>query len=361
VMKHLDAYRDADTCRRLAAEIRALTTRPWSIMEVCGGQTHALIRGGLEELLPESIRMIHGPGCPVCVTPIEVIDQAIAVAERPEVILCSFGDMLRVPGSQESLLAAKGRGAEVRVVYSPLDAVRMAEAEPTREVVFLAIGFETTAPANAMAVRVAKQRGLANFSMLVSQVLVPPAIDALMQDPATRVDAFLAAGHVASITGTEAYPELSRRHGVPIVVTGFEPVDLLAGIRRTVELLELGQAICDNAYSRVVAEAGNLAAQEVLREVFEPCDRQWRGMGVIPQSGWQLTEAFADHDAQRRFPHDAPPASEAAVCRSGEVLRGLLKPTDCAAFGRECTPETPCGATMVSSEGACAAYYHAGR
>ena len=360
-MKHLSEYRDVSTCRRLVAELHRLTTRPWSIMEVCGGQTHALIRGGLDRLLPPAIQMIHGPGCPVCVTPIDVIDQAIALAERPDVVFCSFGDMLRVPGSRESLLVAKGRGADVRVVYSPLDAVQIAATEPTREVVFLAIGFETTAPANALAVQLAQQRGLANFSMLVSQVLVPPAIDALMLDPATRVDAFLAAGHVATVTGTAAYPPLVERHQVPIVVTGFEPVDLLAGIRRAVELLEQGQPAFANAYRRVVDDAGNRAAQQVLQNVFEPCDRSWRGIGTIPASGWRLREAFAQHDAERRFPHTRQPTAEAAVCRSGDVLRGLLKPTDCPAFGKECTPESPCGATMVSSEGACAAYYHAGR
>lgn len=360
-MNQPTAYRDAETVRRLAAAIERITTRSWSIMEVCGGQTHALIRHGLDGLLPSSLRMIHGPGCPVCVTPMAVIDQAIAVAGEPGVILCSFGDMLRVPGSRESLLAAKGRGADVRVVYSPLDAVRLAEDEPDRQVVFLAIGFETTAPANAMAVKLAAQRGLTNFTLLVSQVLVPPAIQAIMSDPATRVDAFLAAGHVASVTGTAGYPELARRHRVPIVITGFEPVDLLAGIHRAVTLLEAGRPEVANAYGRAVDAAGNRAAQAVLDEVFEVCDRHWRGVGLIPASGWQLSEAYAGYDAARRFSLAAAAAPEPATCRSGDVLRGLLRPNECPAFGRECTPQTPLGATMVSSEGACAAYFHAGR
>jgi hydrogenase expression/formation protein HypD len=360
-MKPFTPSRNAEAVHRLIAEIQRITTRPWSIMEVCGGQTHALIHHGLDELLPATIRMIHGPGCPVCVTPIAVIDHAIAIASRPDVILCSFGDMLRVPGGRESLLAAKGQGADVRVVYSPLDAVRLAEAEPNRQVVFLAIGFETTAPANAMAVKLAHDRSLANFSMLVSQVLVPPAIDAIMIDPATRVDAFLAAGHVASVTGTEAYPELARRHRVPIVVTGFEPMDLLVGIHRAVALLEAGRHEMANAYSRAVVAEGNRAAQAVLAEVFEVCDRHWRGVGLISASGWQLAEAYAGYDAARRFPAPACGSPESTVCRSGEVLKGLIRPTDCPAFGRECTPQTPLGATMVSGEGACAAYFHAGR
>ena len=363
-MKHLGEYRDADTTRRLLAEIRELATRPWSIMEVCGGQTHSLIHHGLDQLLPPTIEMIHGPGCPVCVTPAAYLDHAIAIASRPETILCSFGDMLRVPGSQESLLAAKARGADVRVVYSPLDAVRLAEAEPTREVVFLAIGFETTAPANAMAVKLAHHRGLTNFSMLVSQVLVPPAIEAILRDPATRVDAFLAAGHVASVMGTGDYPELAARYHVPIVVTGFQPVDLLEGIRRAVLCLEEGRSGVENAYPRAVADEGNPVAQATIHEVFELCDQEWRGLGWIPQSGWQLAPAYVDHDAALRFPAsmaDTRAAAEPSPCRSGDVLRGLLKPSDCPLFGKECTPQTPLGATMVSSEGACAAYFHAGR
>lgn len=364
-MKHLGEFRDAHITRRLLSDIGQLATRPWSIMEVCGGQTHSLIHHGLDRLLPPTIEMIHGPGCPVCVTPASYIDQAIAIAMRPEVILCSFGDMLRVPGSQESLLAAKARGGDVRVVYSPLDAVRLAETCPEREIVFLAIGFETTAPANAMAVKLAHHRGLGNFSMLVSQVLVPPAIEAILRDPASRVDAFLAAGHVASVMGTGDYPELATRYGVPIVVTGFEPVDLLEGIRRTVVMLEEGRYGVENAYSRAVTDDGNPVAKATIHEVFQVCDQEWRGLGWIPHSGWELAPAYAGHDASLRYPFHAgtEPASDPDIvpCRSGEVLRGLLKPCDCPLFGKECTPQSPLGATMVSSEGACAAYFHAGR
>ncbi|MFM7205066.1 MAG: hydrogenase formation protein HypD [Planctomycetaceae bacterium] len=360
-MKHLAEYRDADTARRLAAEIRRIATRPWAIMEVCGGQTHSIIRNGIDQLLPPEVELIHGPGCPVCVTPLETIDRALAIADRPGVIFCSFGDMLRVPGSRESLASARGRGADVRVVYSPLDAVTLARDNPAREVVFLAIGFETTAPANAMAVRIAKRQGLANFSMLVSHVLVPPAIEAVMRSPGNRVDAFLAAGHVCSVMGTRQYPPLAARLRVPIVVTGFEPLDLLEGIRRTVLQLEAGRHVVENAYARVVDNRGNEAAQAVLAEVFEPVDRAWRGIGVIPASGWRLAEAYRGFDAEERFAVGDLTAVESPLCRSGEVLRGALKPNQCPAFGKECTPRTPLGATMVSTEGACAAYYHAGR
>ena len=360
-MKHLAEYRDADTARRLAAEIRRIATRPWAIMEVCGGQTHSIIRNGVDQLLPPEVELIHGPGCPVCVTPLETIDRALAIAARPGVVFCSFGDMLRVPGSRENLFFVKGRGADVRVVYSPLDAVKLARDNPGREVVFLAIGFETTAPANAMAVKVAKQQGLANFSMLVSHVLVPPAIEAIMRSPDNRVQAFLAAGHVCSVMGTWQYPPLAERFHVPIVVTGFEPLDLLEGIRRTVAQLEAGRHEAENAYARVVCERGNEPAQAVIAEVFEPVDRAWRGIGVIPASGWRLAEAYREYDAEARFAVGGITAAESPLCRSGEVLRGTLKPNQCPAFGKECTPRTPLGATMVSSEGACAAYYHAGR
>jgi hydrogenase expression/formation protein HypD len=360
-MKHLAEYRDADTARRLAAEIRRIATRPWAIMEVCGGQTHSIIRNGVDQLLPPEVELIHGPGCPVCVTPLETIDRALAIAARPGVIFCSFGDMLRVPGSRENLFSVKGRGADVRVVYSPLDAVKLARDNPGREVVFLAIGFETTAPANAMAVRLAKQQGLANFSMLVSHVLVPPAIEAIMRSPDNRVQAFLAAGHVCSVMGTWQYPPLAAQFHVPIVVTGFEPLDLLEGIRRTVLQLEQGRHEAENAYARVVSERGNEPAQAVIAEVFELVDRAWRGIGVIPASGWRLAEAYRDFDAEARFAVADITAAESPLCRSGEVLRGTLKPNQCPAFGKECTPRTPLGATMVSSEGACAAYYHAGR
>jgi hydrogenase expression/formation protein HypD len=360
-MKHLAEYRDADTARRLAAEIGRIVTRPWAIMEVCGGQTHAIIRHGIDQLLPTEVELIHGPGCPVCVTPLETIDKALAIARRPNTILCSFGDMLRVPGSREDLFAVKAAGGDVRVVYSPLDALKLARAHRDRQVVFLAIGFETTAPANAMAAKLAAREGLHNFSLLVAHVLVPPAIRAIMVSADNRVNAFLAAGHVSSVMGTWQYPPLAREFGVPIVVTGFEPLDLLEGIRRAVVQLEAGRYELENAYPRVVTERGNEAAQAVIAEVFTPVDRAWRGIGVIPSSGWRLADAYADYDAERRFDLEGITAVESPRCRSGEVLRGTLKPNQCPAFGRECTPRTPLGATMVSSEGACAAYYHAGR
>jgi hydrogenase expression/formation protein HypD len=360
-MKHLAEYRDAEKAKRLAAEIHRVATRPWAIMEVCGGQTHSIIRNGVDQLLPPEVELIHGPGCPVCVTPLETIDRALAIAAKPGVIFCSFGDMLRVPGSRDNLCAVKAAGGDVRVVYSPLDAVKLAHAHPDREVVFLAIGFETTAPANAMAVKLARQQGLKNFTTLVSHVLVPPAIEAIMRSPGNRVNAFLAAGHVCSVMGTWQYPPLAQRFHVPIVVTGFEPLDLLEGIRRTVLQLEQGRHELENAYARVVTERGNEPAQAMLAEVFEPVDRAWRGIGVIPASGWRLADAYRDFDAEIRFGVTDVTAVESPLCRSGEVLRGTLKPNQCPAFGKECTPRTPLGATMVSSEGACAAYYHFGR
>jgi hydrogenase expression/formation protein HypD len=360
-MKHLAEYRDADKARRLAAEIGRTVTRPWAIMEVCGGQTHSIIRNGVDQLLPPEVELIHGPGCPVCVTPLETIDRALAIAATSGVILCSFGDMLRVPGSRENLFAVKGRGGDVRVVYSPLDAVKLARENPEREVVFLAIGFETTAPANAMAVKLAKAQGLKNFSMLVSHVLVPPAIEAIMRSPGNRVNAFLAAGHVCSVMGTWQYPPLAERFRVPIVVTGFEPLDLLEGIRRTVKQLEEGRHEVENAYARVVTQRGNEPAQGVIAEVFTPVDRAWRGIGVIPASGWQFAGDYRDFDAEIRFAVGDVTAVESPLCRSGEVLRGTLKPNQCPAFAKACTPRTPLGATMVSNEGACAAYYNAGR
>jgi hydrogenase expression/formation protein HypD len=360
-VKHLAEYRDADTARRLAAEIGRVVSRPWAIMEVCGGQTHSIIRTGIDQLLPAEVELIHGPGCPVCVTPLETIDRALAIARRPGTILCSFGDMLRVPGSREDLFAVKAAGGDVRVVYSPLDALKLARANPERQVVFLAIGFETTAPANAMAVKLAARERLPNFSMLVSHVLVPPAIRAIMLSPGNRVNAFLAAGHVCSVMGTWQYPPLAEEFGVPIVVTGFEPLDLLEGIRRAVMQLEAGRHELENAYPRVVCERGNEPAQEVLGEVFATVDRTWRGIGMIPASGWRLADAYADYDAERRFDLGSITAEESPLCQSGAVLKGTLKPSQCPAFGRECTPRTPLGATMVSSEGACAAYYNAGR
>ncbi len=360
-MKHLSEYRDAEQARGLVAEIRRVVTRPWAIMEVCGGQTHSIIRNGIDQLLPPEVELIHGPGCPVCVTPLEVIDRALAIAADPRVIFCSFGDMLRVPGSRENLFAVKGRGGDVRVVYSPLDAVKLARQHPDREVVFLAIGFETTAPANAMAVKLAKQEGLRNFSMLVSHVLVPPAISAIMRSPGNRVQAFLAAGHVCSVMGTWQYPPLAEQFRVPIMITGFEPLDLLDGIRRTVLQLEQGRHEVENAYARVVSERGNEAAQAVIAEVFTPHDRAWRGIGTIPGSGWSLSAAYRDFDAEERFAVIGITTTESPLCKSGEVLKGTLKPNQCPAFGKECTPRRPLGATMVSGEGACAAYYHAGR
>jgi hydrogenase expression/formation protein HypD len=360
-MKHLAEYRDAETARHLAAELGRIVTRPWAIMEVCGGQTHSIIRNGIDQLLPPEVELIHGPGCPVCVTPLETIDRALAIARRPNTILCSFGDMLRVPGSREDLFAVKAAGGDVRVVYSPLDALKLARTHPDKEVVFLAIGFETTAPANALAAKLAAQEKVENFSLLVSHVLVPPAIRAIMLAPGNRVNAFLAAGHVCSVMGTWQYPPLAEEFGVPIVVTGFEPLDLLEGIRRTVVQLEAGRHEVENAYPRVVNERGNEAAQRVIAEVFAPVDRAWRGIGVIPASGWRLADAYAAYDAERKFDLGGITAEESPLCKSGEVLRGTLKPNQCPAFGKECTPRTPLGATMVSSEGACAAYYNAGR
>ena len=356
-MKYLDEFHDSDRAQRLLAQIHAVTTRPWALMEVCGGQTHSIIRHGIDQLLPEQIRLIHGPGCPVCVTPLETLDKALAIAARPEVTFCSFGDMLRVPGSSQDLFGVKSEGGDVRVVYSPLDAVELAAQLPDRQVVFFGIGFETTAPANAMAVVAARRRGLTNFSLLVSHVLVPPAIEALLDSPVRRVQAFLLAGHVCSVMGTEQYDPLVERYRVPMVVTGFEPLDVLEGIRRAVVQLEAGEARVENAYARAVTAAGNPVAQAVLSDVFEVTDRAWRGIGMIPRSGWKLSDRWRDHDAEQRFDVSAVTAPESSLCRSGEVLQGLIKPSECAAFGTECTPRRPLGATMVSTEGACAAYY----
>ncbi|MEU4422552.1 hydrogenase formation protein HypD [Actinoplanes sp. NPDC024001] len=356
-MKYLDEFSDPALAARLVEQIHAATTRPWAMMEVCGGQTHSIIRHGIDQLLPEGVEMIHGPGCPVCVTPLEVIDKALAIASRPGVIFCSFGDMLRVPGSGRDLFGVKSAGGDVRVVYSPMDALKLARENPDRQVVFFGIGFETTAPANAMTVHQAKRLGLSNFSLLVSHVLVPPAIAAIMESPRCRVQAFLAAGHVCSVMGTREYPPLAHKYGVPIVVTGFEPLDILEGIRQTVTLLEAGRAEVRNAYPRAVRDEGNPAAMAMLRDVFEVTDRTWRGIGEIPGSGWRLSERYREFDAELRFDVGGLRTAESPLCRSGEVLQGLLKPHECAAFGKQCTPRTPLGATMVSSEGACAAYY----
>ena len=356
-MKYLDEFSDPDLARKLLDDIHAITTQPWALMEVCGGQTHSIIRHGIDQLLPDGVEMIHGPGCPVCVTPLEIIDRALAIAEKPEVIFCSFGDMLRVPGSSLDLFAIKSAGGDVRVVYSPLDALKLAKENPDRQVVFFGIGFETTAPANAMTVYQAKRHGITNFSLLVSHVLVPPAIAAIMESPRCRVQGFLAAGHVCSVMGTSEYPPLAEKYQVPIVVTGFEPLDILEGIRRTIAQLEKGRHELENAYSRAVTEEGNVPAMAMLRDVFEVIDRTWRGIGMIPQSGWKLSERYADFDAEERFAVTDIHTSESPLCRSGEVLQGLIKPHECAAFGKECTPRKPLGATMVSSEGACAAYH----
>lgn len=356
-MKFIDEYRDGAAARRYAEAIARATTRPWTIMEVCGGQTHAIIKYGVDALLPAAIMLVHGPGCPVCVTPVEMLDKAIEIAARPEVIFCSFGDMLRVPGSSRDLLAVKAAGGDVRIVYSPLDAVRIAREHPGREAVFFAVGFETTAPANAMAVVHAGRLGLANFSMLVSHVLVPPAMEAILASPGSRVQGFLAAGHVCTVMGTTEYEPIAQKYRVPIVVTGFEPVDILQGLYMCVRQLEEGRAEVENQYARSVRREGNPAAVALIRQVFRVRPRAWRGIGEIPQSGLGLTEEYAAFDAEIRFGVAHRTATESPECRSGLVLQGVMKPPECPAFGTRCTPEHPLGATMVSSEGACAAYY----
>ena len=356
-MKYLDEYRDADAARQYAAEITRITTRPWRIMEVCGGQTHAILKFGIDELLPAHITLIHGPGCPVCVTPLELIDQALEIAARPEVIFCSFGDMLRVPGSATDLLSVKAAGGDVRMVYSPLDAVKIAEQNPAREIVFFAVGFETTAPTTALAVYQAAKKGLQNFSLLVSHVLVPPAMEAILSSPNCQVQGFLAAGHVCAVMGFAEYEPIAAKYSVPIVVTGFEPLDILQGVLMCVAQLERGSATVENQYARAVRNSGNEHAQQLMREIFRVAPRKWRGIGEIPQSGLALREPYASFDAETKFglfSHDVP---EPADCLSGLVLQGQIKPHECPAFGKRCTPEHPLGAPMVSSEGACAAYY----
>ena len=353
----LTRFRDAGLVKALVREIRAEAAEPLVLMEICGGQTHAIVRSGLDQLLPDTITLVHGPGCPVCVTPLEVIDRALAVAARPEVIFTSFGDMLRVPGSRQDLFAVRAAGGDVRVVYSPLDAVRLAQENPDREVVFFAIGFETTAPANAMAILEAERLGLANFSVVASHVCVPGAMRAILGSPRNRVQAFLAAGHVCTVMGTDEYLPIAREFGVPIVVTGFETVDLARGILLAVRQRREGRAEVENAYGRAVAAAGNPHARAALEQVFALGDRAWRGIGVIPQSGLELRERFAAFDAVRRFDVASVSAVEPEVCIAGEILQGLRKPDQCPAFGAACTPQQPLGATMVSNEGACAAYY----
>jgi hydrogenase expression/formation protein HypD len=357
-MKFLSEYRDPELAKRYLDEIRKAVTRPWTIMEVCGGQTHSLVKNGILNMLPPEINMVHGPGCPVCVTPLNLIDKAVYLAEEKGVILCSFGDMLRVPGSEKSLLEAKANGADIRILYSPLEAVKIAEKNPDRDVVFFAVGFETTAPANALSVVHAHRLGLKNYSILASHVLVPPAIEAVMEDDESHIQGFLAAGHVCTIMGTLEYYPLVERFRIPIVITGFEPVDLLQGILMTVQQLEKGEARVENQYSRMVKEEGNPMAQETIYKVFEVTDRLWRGMEVIPMSGYEVKAEYADFDAMKKYQVNIPEAPENESCIAGEIMKGIKKPLDCPNFGTKCKPENPLGAPMVSSEGACAAYYH---
>lgn len=357
IMKYVDEFRDIELVRNLAAGIRKLTTGEWTIMEICGGQTHSIMRYNLEEFLPEEIHLVHGPGCPVCVTPLEIIDKAIHIAQMENVIFTSFGDMLRVPGSEKDLLSVKAGGGDVRLLYSPLDALKIAEENPDKNIVFFAIGFETTAPANAMAVSEASRRGLKNFSILSSHVLVPPAMEAILSSKLNKIEGFLAAGHVCTVMGYEEYQPIAEKYQVPIVVTGFEPVDILNGIYQVVRQLEEGRHEVENAYGRVVTREGNPAARKLLNEVYAITDMKWRGIGNIPKSGFRLTEKYADYDAELIFDVGNIVQQESPLCIAGEVLQGLKKPGDCPAFGRECKPEHPLGAPMVSSEGACSAYY----
>ena len=356
-MKYLDEYRDPAKVKSLLREIESAVTRNWVIMEICGGQTHAFLHHGLDAMLPSQIELVHGPGCPVCVTPLEQIDRAIAIASRSNVIFTSYGDMLRVPGSTKDLFSVRAQGGDVRVVYSPLEAVQIAEADPDKQVVFFAIGFETTAPANAMAVLQAKNKNIKNFSALVSHVRVPPAMEAILSSKSNRVQAFLAAGHVCAVMGFHEYPPIAEKYRVPIVVTGFEPIDLLNGLLAAVRQLEAATARAENQYQRAVKFEGNESAQRTIRSVFQSVDRKWRGIGVIPQSGWGLSPEFEEFDAEKRFDVDHVVAQESLLCIAGEILQGLKKPLQCAAFGIGCTPQTPLGAPMVSAEGACAAYY----
>jgi len=356
-MKYLDEYRNPAKVKSLLHEIESIVTRNWVIMEICGGQTHAFLHHGLDDMLPPQIELVHGPGCPVCVTPLEQIDKAIAIALRSDVIFTSFGDMLRVPGSSKDLFSVRASGGDVRVVYSPLEAVQIAEANPNKQIVFFAIGFETTAPANAMAVLQAKNKNIKNFSVLVSHVCVPPAMEAILSSKTNRVQAFLAAGHVCAVMGFHEYPPIAEKYHVPIVVTGFEPIDLLNGMFSAVKQLEAGEAVAENQYQRAVKFDGNESAQRTIRSVFESVDRKWRGIGVIPQSGWGLRPEFADFDAEQRFDVGNIFTQESPLCIAGEILQGMKKPLQCAAFGKQCTPQSPLGAPMVSAEGACAAYY----
>ncbi len=360
-MRFIDEYRDEAAARKLADGIHSATRHPWTIMEICGGQTHTIVKSGIESLLPPEITLVHGPGCPVCVTPLEMIDKAILIASRSDVIFASFGDMLRVPGSSKDLLTVKASGGDIRMVYSPLDAVRIAQQNPEKKIVFFAVGFETTAPANAMSVWQAKKLGLKNFSILCSHVLVPPAMEALLSSPHNMVQAFLAAGHVCTVMGYEEYVPIAQRHKVPIVVTGFEPLDILQGVYLAVRQLEEQRWEVENQYSRAVRREGNVPAQTLIREVFQVSNRKWRGIGEIPMSGYRLRDDFASFDAEKIFDVGGVSAEESPLCIAGTVLQGLKKPKECPAFGKECTPEQPLGAPMVSSEGACAAYFHYAR
>jgi hydrogenase expression/formation protein HypD len=356
-MKYLDEFRNSEISKYLIEKIHRTVTRNWNIMEICGGQTHTIMKYGIDKLLPKGIQMIHGPGCPVCVTPLEVVDKAIEIAKKPNVIFTSFGDMMRVPGSHSDLLKAKSQGADVRMVYSPLEALKLAQQNPEKEIVFFAIGFETTAPANAMALKQAHRLEVNNFSELVSQVLVPPAMEAILSSPNNLVNGFLAAGHVCSIMGYWQYEPIAEKYKIPIVPTGFEPVDMLEGIYLTLDLLEKGVYKVENQYRRVVKKEGNIEAQKMLEEIFEVTDMKWRGIGVIPQSGYRIREKYKDYDANLKYEVGYIDTEESSKCISGEVLQGLKKPNECPAFGTECNPQNPLGATMVSSEGACAAYY----
>ncbi len=362
-MKFVDEYRNREAAQRIARDIAETTSKPWTLMEVCGGQTHAIMKYGVDQLLPDSLSLLHGPGCPVCVTPAYIIDQAIEIAQRPDVILCSFGDMMRVPGDKASLNQAKAAGADIRIVYSPLDAVELANIAPEKEIVFLAIGFETTAPTTAMAAYQVNSMGLKNFSMLVSHVRVPPALEAILTSPGPKIDAFLAAGHVCAIMGLLEYFPIAQKYKTPIVATGFEPIDILQGVLMCVRQLEEGRAEVENQYARAVTDRGNKDAQEIMARVFEPALQEWRGIGALPESGLRLTSAYSAFDAALKFDLRKPDDRNtgAAACISGEVLRGAKKPLDCPAFAKTCTPEHPLGATMVSSEGACAAYYRYAR
>lgn len=356
-MKYLNEFRDPDLVRAALANISKTVTRPWVVMEICGGQTHSIIRSGLDQLLPAEIELVHGPGCPVCVTPLETIDKALEIASRPGVILTTYGDMLRVPGSARDLFSVRASGGDVRVVYSPLDAVKLAQNNPDKQVVFLAVGFETTAPANCMSAMLAKNLGLKNYSLIVSHVRVPPAMHAILSSPTNRIQAFLAAGHVCTVMGYWEYYPLADKYQIPIVVTGFEPLDICKGILQSVQMLETGRIGVENAYGRVVTKEGNPQAQAIIQQVLVEKDKNWRGIGVIPNSGWVLSPEFEEFDAEKRFEVEDIHTQESAICIAGQILQGLKKPNECPAYGAQCTPETPLGATMVSSEGACAAYY----